>query len=647
MKNEILYENINISDSPFVRNKKKNLTNNIFKKIESPIEFFNNNKNNKKSTLKINKNKKGIFKLTNPAIAHYNLNLLIDKMNSLKQLMCRTTDLKSMLVMDRYGLNYSRELRKNVNSSKRVMTSITPKNNLRKKFENSSKNNKIVNKSYFRTRTINPDTKIKKSSKERIRKLTKNGGTFDLSNTSKNIKEKKFNQTFLLNQKKDKTLYHLKARLFLLDRKNKITDNEEFDTGYKQNQNLTFIRENFDKENYYSQIKSKYMKNIHNIKNRRKHNITTVNNSHNKTKNISKISYNDNNIIKIKIDENSYTDTIEKIPSKNIIRNLKEKINSYKKKNNFRKRINKINNNTEKDLYILKTPSVKSPTLSLFNKSINLNKEKGKTLKVENKKSFTFITNSNNSQDNTSHNSLNSSIKTTDILNSLNKNNIKIIKKNYNKINTNKPKTRYQSSIDRIKKFKKVIFINSLNNLIKKSTKINNNFLFLNENGKLQKNKIFSKPDYSYQHESIDLDEINKFFKFSKAEEEEEDVDPEKILFENAKKVKTSMDKKCSKILDDIIRELLYHDRKLNKKYFGLSMYEKKLLKIKREETYKKLSNETVLFEKKFDKDQILNDFLPKEDELKKLVKEEKKDLIGEIDDLYNKYKILKFYNSG
>ena len=640
MENEILNENMNISEPSTLRNMKKNLTNNIFKKIKSPLDFINNNKN---STLKENKRRKVLYKSSNPAISNYNMNLLIDKMKKLKNLMFNTSDLEALLIIDKSGLRYSNEVIKNASFSKRIKTA-TPKNKINKKIENLSKiNNKIKKRSTFKTMTINFGRKKTKRSTKRLIKM---GETFDLSKISKKSEEKKFNQTFLNNSKKDKILYHLKTKLFLLERKDKITDNGNYNTGNKQNKNLVFIRENIDKEKYFYRIKSKFMK--YNIKNRKKKNITFINNlfnnsnnSHSKTKNLSKYSYNDNNIIKIKIDENDNNKDINKRFISN--KRLKETINSYKTKNNFIKNENNFNKNTNKEMYISNTPSVISPSLSLFNKSINKNIKDRNKIKIENKKkSFTFITNSNNSQDNTSLNSLNSSIRTSDMIHSLNKNNIKIIKQNYNKNRINSSKTRYKSPTDRLKKFKNLLFINRLNNLIRNSTKIKNNFLSLYEKVKLQKNEIFSKPDYTYKTEKLDIDKINNFFKFSKKEE----CDHEKIVIENAKKVKTTMDKKCGKILDDVIVELFYKDRKTNKKNYELSEYEKKLIKIKKEENYKKISNEAVLFEKKFDRDQIRNIFLSKDEEIKKLFKENKKDIFGQIDDLYNKYKVLKCFNT-
>ena len=102
------------------------------------------------------------------------------------------------------------------------------------------------------------------------------------------------------------------------------------------------------------------------------------------------------------------------------------------------------------------------------------------------------------------------------------------------------------------------------------------------------------------------------------------------------------MDKKCSKILDGVINKIYYQDQKLNKKYFGLSSYEKKLMKIKRENDIKKISNDHVLMEKIIERDKILDIFVPENDEIIKIIKEDKKNLNDSIEKIYAKSMVLK-----
>jgi hypothetical protein len=141
---------------------------------------------------------------TNPDILIYNMNLLIDKMNNLKKMMYKSTDLKSMLVMDRYGLKYSNNIRKNINSNKRLMSPASSKtSNIFKKFESSKTNNIYLNKTYLKKREANK-LKINKSKKRPEGKLINIEKEFDLTNNCKNLKEKLFSQTFLDLEKKKK-----------------------------------------------------------------------------------------------------------------------------------------------------------------------------------------------------------------------------------------------------------------------------------------------------------------------------------------------------------------------------------------------------------------------------------------------------------
>ena len=620
------------------KNSKLNPNDIKFKKIEKSKYPINHKSiSNSKNESKRPKSEHKMF--SSPEILIYNMNLLIDKMNNLKKMMYKTSDLKSMLVMDKYGLKYSNNIRKNINSNKKLMTPVSSKtSNIFKKFESSKTNNFYLNKTYFKKREANK-LKINKTKKKSTGRLFNIEKEFDLTNNCKNLKEKLYSQTFLDLEKKNKKLYHLKTELFLLQQKNKIADNDAYVKENIKTKNLTFVRENIGLDKYYSKIKSKYMNNKLKYNRDKKRGKTTT-------------SFKDvlpektNSMIQIKIHDidDEITEIIK--PNKKIMF-LKDNnnINSY----NTRKRpckSGKITKNRNffnedpKNKYLLKTPSNKSPNLSTFNKSINPKVSVGKGIK---KQSFTFITNSNNSQDNTSYNSLNSSIKTSDILHSLSKNN-KIIEK-FNQSNSTS-KSKYpsnQSNQSTFIKTRKGFLINKLKNIINNSNRIHRNFMQINEMAKDKKEKIFSKHDYSIEpDDGIDIKKINKFFKFSNREE----VDAEKIVKENANKVKNNMDKRCNKILDSIINELFFEENRLNKKYYGLSSYEKKIIKIKRDEYFKKLSNESVLLEKKLEREHIMSMFSYKDADIIKLLKEKKVTLMDQIDELYFKYKALKYFNS-
>ena len=242
------------------KNSKLNPNDIKFKKIEKSKYPINHKSiSNSKNESKRPKSEHKMF--SSPEILIYNMNLLIDKMNNLKKMMYKTSDLKSMLVMDKYGLKYSNNIRKNINSNKKLMTPVSSKtSNIFKKYESSKTNNFYLNKTYFKKREANK-LKINKTKKKSTGRLFNIEKEFDLTNNCKNLKEKLYSQTFLDLEKKNKKLYHLKTELFLLQQKNKITDNDVYVKENIKTKNLTFVRENIGLDKYYSKIKSKYMNN--------------------------------------------------------------------------------------------------------------------------------------------------------------------------------------------------------------------------------------------------------------------------------------------------------------------------------------------------------------------------------------------------
>ena len=76
--------------------------------------------------------------------------------------MYQATDLRSMLAMDKYGLKYSNDLRKNINSAKKLMSPHSPYN---KNGDNSEiyskKNNNELGLNYYKG--INTQNNYKKN----------------------------------------------------------------------------------------------------------------------------------------------------------------------------------------------------------------------------------------------------------------------------------------------------------------------------------------------------------------------------------------------------------------------------------------------------------------------------------------------------
>ena len=629
----------------------KNLTVSDIKRNKSPIYYIKKD-NNKKIKVKDYSPKK--YK-SNYEKSIYNINSLIEKMNSIKQLMYNTSDLQSMLILDKYGLKYSNDLRRNINSAKQYMNyPYSPKSNLNDYSDNYKRRKSIeMNLTYFR----NSKSAVKNNGKRKKGKdMNIVGKIFDLTSITKNKKEKEYNQTFLDNEKKEKKLYHLKTELYMLENKNKLKDvyvNENH-----LNKNLTFIRDDIDKDNYYSQVKSKYKRKI---KKPRK-NILFKKSNNNDLKKINDIhlskNYTEhfNNIMQTKTKNNSNNELEESIiPNKKILY-FKDKINSYKfKKKKLKTSKNKKNknnennenNNSNKNIsnrsyslnnnYIIKNANKKNKTKSFsvtrsnitgYNNSIIPN-VKYKSIK---KNTTTHLTTSNNSQENTTLNSLNLSIATNLFFNPKNRNSVKLTRSFLNS-NIKSESINRQSFI----KSKKDYFIDKLNNIMDKSNRIKHNFE--NDSTNKEKKDFFKK--FTFNHivgVGIDINKINKFFNFPKRDE----IDEQIVTKEKVEKVKAIMDKKCSKLLDKILNEIYFEQGRLNKDYLGLSSYEKKLLKIKRENDIKKIGNESVLIEKSLNKDKIFDIFTTENKEMIKMLKENYTYNNDSIESIYEKSKILK-----
>ena len=623
-----LVNKIKIKSSTIKNFKTKLITRNI-NRNKSP-QCFNKNNMFKKSLTKENNSRKKMPKInSNYEGSLYNINSLIAKMNSLKKLMYKTTDLNSMLAMDKYGLKYAYDLKRNINSANKLMSPLNQ--------ESKNNNNYDINNlNYFQEININKDyLKQSRRFEKELKNLSKD---FDLTNSINvsNLKKEKIKDV-LEEEKKDKKLYHLKTELFLLDQNNKIKDS--YISESKLNKNLTFIRDNTMKDNIYCQIKSKYLSKNHNKNKRKRTLLLTLNNTNNfsELKNSFKNTFNEKSeIIKVNENEEDNNFNVEKNGmSKHKIFLLKNKMNSYNTK--IQNSIKNINNNLNKNQKIfnydlkIQTPLPTSPNLTLSN---NIRPIKSKNIK---KLSLYHLTNSNNSKENSAYNSPNSSLNGNDMIYPKFKNIIKITKNNTNKNNI---------SLKNLKKHilnpRKFFLMKKINNIMNKSNSIKKSFINTSDEIKELKKKLFSKYDYKYKLNkdlNINLDQINKYFKFSKRD----DIDEIQLIRDNANKVKTIMDNKCSKLLDSIVNELLYQDRKLNKQYLGLSSYEKKILKIQREDDIKKIGNEHAFNEKAIQKDKILDIFLSENQEIIDLLKENNnKNRYDDIELLYIKSKVLK-----
>ena len=236
-------------------------------------------------TLKSKKNKLKLKIFSKYQNSNSHLNEIIAKMRYFKNLLHQTSDLKSLLLLDTYGLRYSNELKKIVNNVKSNIFPVPHHYNFSMKNQEPTKKTQKSNK---KEKKLN--FSFNYSNKHMKKEENKLDNEFDLTHEIKSKNDKSFKQ-YLLNIKKNNKLLNLKAQIFLLERNRYILNNK--------NKNIEFVRVNDTKKNnIYNKIKSKY-----------KRPKTAV--AHLKSNNTSKIKFN------FKEDENT-TDLYLNDPSENI-----------------------------------------------------------------------------------------------------------------------------------------------------------------------------------------------------------------------------------------------------------------------------------------------------------------------------------------
>ena len=202
------------------------------------------------------------------------------------------------------------------------------------------------------------------------------------------------------------------------------------------------------------------------------------------------------------------------------------------------------------------------------------------------------------------------STKNNNTINNL-KNN-KIIYINSSLINKNiskyKKKSNFRKYIDKINKI--INYSNyTTNNFKKSSYRLKNKKLFQKSN-----NEIFERQTF------IDIEKIKEGLKLDK--NRHTTIDDKKLIYNNSKKVKLMLNEKNRKVLNTILMELLDKQRRVNNYYTDLSHYEKLMLKFASRKKMEKLTNEMMNYEKRFDKEKVLEIFKLDEEQIMEYMKE-------------------------
>ena len=461
-----------------------------------------------KNNTKPKKNKTKIKVYSKYFNSNAHLNDLIEKMRCFKNLLHKTSDLKSLFLVDTYGLKYSNELKKIINNVKKHVFPLPPHYNFSMNAKEKTKKNKTDRNSKLFISFTNKRKSTIKKEEQNV------DNVFDLTDNIKTNREKNLNQEIFNKSKKMKKLLNLKRQIFLLDKDECLSS--------KKNKNLEFLRNKNIKKNIYDKIKSKY-KRPKTADFRTKNNFSRINNNSKAFNTPNFLSNNSNYQNNIFSDE---INTNKNESSKNYFNEISENINYYKEKMKSYKIKNILNwesvnafsentNNITPNISIYKASQIKSPNIPI-------------------KQKFKQIIFSNSSQENPS-------------LKSPNEKNIS-------------QEVNYSLSV----KSQKKSFVDKLNKLENKSNIINQNFSDYADKSQEICSKFFNKLTPKKSKEDLNIKEINDHFNFSKGFE----TDLESLLKRNAKNVKKIMDPKCGKILDEVVKEVCLEENKLNKNYF-------------------------------------------------------------------------------
>ena len=328
------------------------------------------------SQIKSNKKKSKIKVFSKYFNSNAHLNELIEKIKCFKDLLYQTNDLKSLSLLDVYGLKYTNELKQILNNVKSNIFPIPQHYDFSMKTKEKTKKNKNNNNNRTNQQLSNYNSKSKTKKEENF------GDSFDLTSSTKYENEKTLSKKILNNVKKNTKLMNLKAQILLLDKFRIIRNKKE--------NNIEFLRNNI-KKYIYNRIKSKYKRpKTADIKS--KNNLSKISNN-NISKGFSKISDNTNysfGIIKpykLKINnknKNHYTP--------NILLYKGSKNPSYTQNKNKYKKI--TSNDNSQDYTVFNFPSESSVNKSnKYNKrNINLSQRNRHPLPKKQRKNI-FITN--------------------------------------------------------------------------------------------------------------------------------------------------------------------------------------------------------------------------------------------------------------
>ena len=591
------------------------------------------------------------------------LNTLLDKINNTKDL----------VINNKFDIRDVKSL-KNLDNNALILS-----HNFRKEAKNATKLAYGYNLSAFDLDTFIKELRKKKKKIEGKKNLKENKkvgekeliidnfenykNEFNLAHFGKNKHEKIKNNSFLKNQKRMRDLYNLKLELNLIDQKKKIGEKRTFDE-VKRAPNCLIDRDK-RKNPQYQRVKSKYFEMYQ----------------------LSKSFEIEDELIEKNILNEEYDTEDEKENNNDIFltNDTKSKIPHITKKT-ILKEVNQIKNSNFSNKKLLhkkkKSFSAKNIKCRNFNNSAmvnssqnnkNNNSKQSIRLKLKsginiNKKND-IITNTNN--DINSHNNLYSKIYKNNFINNRNRNsrskqlisNLTSKPTLYSSKSSSRPLSSFSSFNNTTYHFNKTKVMN------KTMTNLNNNLSASKNKFKTyvsEINKILRYSDYTTEKFKKSTNELNKKKLFIKSTNKiferkkivnidkiiknlnldknpHSFINDKKLIYNNSLKVKLMLNLKNREILNTVILTLFDEQRRVNKFFIDQSLYEKLLKKFERNKVFNLLSNKIINFEKKHDKEQILDMFDKGEENIEEFMKN--KEIKKKFDEDEYKFVLIKNKN--
>ena len=591
------------------------------------------------------------------------LNTLLDKINNTKDL----------VINNKFDIRDVKSL-KNLDNNALILS-----HNFRKEAKNATKLALGYNLSAFDLDTFIKELRKKKKKiegKKNLKENKKDGekeliidnfenykNEFNLAHFGKNKHEKIKNNSFLKNQKRMRDLYNLKLELNLIDQKKKIGEKRTFDE-VKRAPNCLIDRDK-RKNPQYQRVKSKYFEMYQLSKSFEIEDELIEKNILNEEYDTEDEKENNNDIFLT-------NDTKSKIPhitKKTILKEVNQIKNSnfgrnkliHKKKKSFSAKNIKCRNFNNSAM----VNSSQNNKNNNSKQSIRLKLKSGININKKND----IITNTNN--DINSHNNLYSKIYKNNFINNRNRNsrskqlisNLTSKPTLYSSKSSSRPLSSFSSFNNTTYHFNKTKVMN------KTMTNLNNNLSTSKNKFKTyvsEINKILRYSDYTTEKFKKSTNELNKKKLFIKSTNKiferkkivnidkiiknlnldknpHSFINDKKLIYNNSLKVKLMLNLKNREILNTVILTLFDEQRRVNKFFIDQSLYEKLLKKFERNKVFNLLSNKIINFEKKHDKEQILDMFDKGEENIEEFMKN--KEIKKKFDEDGYKFVLIKNKN--